>query len=129
MSETGPKLSVVAPSKASQTLPTGGRGSEAAGRKDRTGTNSSKLIWLFAALLLIVGVALVAEMQRGRELEYRIGELTGELATAHSSLDAYRGQLGAVRGQLGAVRATTRDLERSLAELEELAGRDPTAAP
>ena len=98
---------------------------EVRGGGDREAQASSKVTWLLAALLLFAVVWLAQQLQAGRDLERQIGVLTGELATTRSTLDAHRSQLSAVHGHLGTVRASAQQLERSLAELELLAGRDP----
>jgi len=101
---------------------------EAASYEIAKGVWQNRLVWLLAALLLAVSAYLIAQMQHVRDLDLRVQTLTVELSGAQKDVEAQRQHFRAVQGEVGAVQAAAIELERRMAELGELAGRDPLAA-
>ena len=64
-------------------------------------------------------------MQQVRDLDRKVQSLGVELTAARRDALAHREHLRAVQGEVGAVHAAASELERRLAELDVLAGRDP----
>ena len=89
------------------------------------GAGQPRLVWLLAALLLLLSGFLIAQVQRARNLDSRVQALTGELISAREDVVAQRNHLGVVQGEVSLLHSAASELERRLAALGELAGRDP----
>jgi len=121
-----PKLSIVG------ATPTGESGESLAHRPsepdslEEAGSKEPKrLVWLLAALLLVVSAFLIMQAQRVSELDQQVQALTFELTTARGDIEAQRQHLRVVRGQVSGVHAAASELERRIAELGTLADLDP----
>lgn len=126
MASNGPKFSVVGATPSgepgeSQTSPS----AESAPQEASGGSLHRRLLWLLAALVLILCVFLVERVQHARDLDRRVQALTTDLADARTDLESQRQHLLVLKGEVGVVHAAASELERRLAALRELADRDP----
>jgi hypothetical protein len=86
-----------------------------------TGPSGRRLPWLLAVLLVAAVAGLVVQGSRVQALQAKNAELSGELFTARSALDAYASRFAEVRQSIGGLQA-------QIAELEALVSADPLEA-
>ena len=74
-----------------------------------------RLIWLLGVLLVLAVIGFGVERRRAAELSGRVERLSAELGATQAALRAHRSHLDEIRA--------------SVAKLQALAERDPTAPP
>ncbi len=126
MTSNEPKLSVIGAAPTGESAESESRRrAEPASPPAARESPQKRLLWLLAALLLAVSAFLIAQVQQVRDLDRKVQSLGVELSAARRDALAHREHLRAVQSEVGAVHAVASELERRLAELDVLAGRNP----
>jgi uncharacterized iron-regulated membrane protein len=114
---TDPKPKLVAVGSAQDT-----GDSQPAPQKRRRWTDLGIGFWLLAVILIIAVAIIATQTRRLEQLSTQVETLETELNAAHGALQGYENRFGEIRASVG-------DLRAQLGELEGLVERPPPPAP